>query len=206
MRTYAEMRQVRETDSGTDILIHIPDKHLERMLIEKHIRDAEIRFNDGRHITADQRKKAYATIRDIADWSGYPPEEAKEWLKYLHISNTGDDYFSLSGCSMDTAREFINTILDYAIEEGIPLSDLGIERADDVDHYLYACIKSKKCCVCGRSGEVHHVDRIGMGNDRRKVDDRNYKKMCLCRAHHTMCHDMGQTRFNQMHHVYGIIV
>lgn len=206
MHTYAQMLQVRESGSGTDVLIRIPDKRLKRMLIEKGCRDAEVRFDDGRHISNDQRKKIYATIKDIADWTGYMPEAAKEWLKYLHISRTGDDYFSLSGCSMDTAREFLNTLLEFAIEEGIPLSDPGVERAEDVEKYLYFCIKSKKCCVCGRPGEIHHVDRIGMGGNRRKIDDSNYRKMCLCREHHTLCHNMSQEQFDRMHHVYGIKV
>lgn len=126
-----------------------------------------MRLDDGRHISVAQRKKIYATIRDIADYTGYMPEEEKEWLKYLHISRTGDAYFSLSTCSMDTAREFINTILEYAIEHGIPLSERGVERADD---------------------------------------DSNSRKICLCRTHHTIAHQRGMRAFEQMYHVYGIVI
>ena len=145
-------------------------------------------------------------MNDIASYTGYLPEEQKEWLKYLHISRTGSDYFSLSDCSVDMAREFINTILDYALEEGIPLSDLGVNRTDDIGKYLYFCIKHKKCAVCGKPGEIHHVDAIGMGRDRRKVDDSESRKICLCRTHHTIAHTKGMDRFEQMYHVYGIIV
>ena len=134
------------------------------------------------------------------------PEEEKEWLKYLHISRTGDAYFSLSTCSMDVAREFINTILEYAIEHGIPLSERGVERADDIGRYLYYCVKHKKCAVCGRDGEIHHVDAIGMGRDRRTVDDSSCRKICLCRTHHTIAHQRGMRAFEQMYHVYGIVI
>lgn len=206
MHTIARIRAFREVAEGTEVILLIPHIHLADMIRNKLCRWVEARFDDGRHISAEQRKKAYATIRDISDYTGYLPEEQKEWLKYLYIANTGQDYFSLSDCSMDTAREYINTMLEYAIENGIPLSDLGVNRTDDVGRYLYYCIKAKKCCVCGKPGETHHVDRIGMGADRREVDDSNYKKMCLCREHHTMCHTMGQERFDKMHHVYGIIV
>ena len=58
-----------------------------------------------------ERKKAYATIRDIADYTGYPPEVCKELMKTEHIIRTGDEEFSLSNCSMDTAREFISTLM-----------------------------------------------------------------------------------------------
>lgn len=200
-----EMRKCRDTKEGTNILVTIPGKHLANILVRKGIRKAEIRFDDGRHISAEQRKKAYATIRDIAEYTGFLPEEQKEWLKYLHMVNTGDSYFSLSDCSMDMAREFINTILEYAIQEGIPLSEEAVNRTDDIGRYLYFCLAHKKCAICGRSGEIHHEDAIGMGNDRRKIDDSKHKKICLCRMHHTIAHQKGVEDFKKMYKVYGIV-
>lgn len=206
MYELVDVKSVREAEECTDLMIRIQGKKLKDMFLDKRIKTAEIRFDDGRMISALQRKKAYATIRDISDYTGYLPEQQKEWLKYLHIERTGADYISLSDCTMDEAREFINTILEYAIEEGIPLSDLAINRTDDIGKYLYYCIKHKKCCICGRPGEIHHVDTIGMGNDRRKLDDSDHRKMCLCRNHHTIAHSRGMTAFEKMYHVYGIIV
>ena len=206
MYEHAVLEKYRIDQDGTVLQIKIPDVDLIQYIVEKKARYAEIRIDDGRTITSLQRRKAYATIRDISSWTGYLPEEQKEWLKYLYIERTGNPYFSLSDCSMDTAREFINTILDYALEEGIPLSERGIERTDDIGRYLYSCIKNKKCAVCGRSGEIHHVDAIGMGRDRKTVDDSRYKKICLCREHHTAAHQRGMKAFEQMYHVYGIIV
>ena len=196
----------RENQSGTDLIVHIPNEQLGHLLNRKHIRDAELRLDDGRHISASQRRKAYATIRDIAMYTGYLPEVQKEWLKYEHIMRTGARYISLSECSMDEAKEFINTILEFAIENGIPLSDPAIDRTDDIGTYLYACIKNKKCAVCGKDGEIHHVDTIGMGRDRRTVDDSGYRKICLCRTHHTIAHQRGMQAFEQMYHVYGIVI
>lgn len=206
MYELVDVKSVREAEECTDLMIRIQGKKLKDMFLDKRIKTAEIRFDDGRMISALQRKKAYATIRDISDYTGYLPEQQKEWLKYLHIERTGADYISLSDCTMDEAREFINTILEYAIEEGIPLSDLAINRTDDIGKYLYYCIKHKKCCICGRPGEIHHVDTIGMGNDRRKLDDSDHRKMCLCRNHHTIAHSRGMTAFEKMYHVYGIVV
>lgn len=196
----------RESDSGTEIIIRVPGRKIGDVLADKKIKKAEMRFDDGRIISIEQRKKAYATIRDIADYTGYLPEEQKEWLKYLYIQKTGDDYISLSDCSMDQAREFINVILEYAIESGIQLSEHAINRTDDIGKYLYFCIKHKKCAICGQAGEIHHEDAIGMGNDRKTIDDSNYKKICLCRKHHTIAHQMGVERFTKMYKVYGIIV
>lgn len=60
--------------------------------------------------------------------------------------------------------------------------------------------------MCGRPGEIHHVDAIGAGRDRRYVDDSGYRKICLCREHHTAAHQRGMKAFEQMYHVYGIVV
>lgn len=206
MHALVKINQYREQKDGTDLVVSVPDLKLGDMFQRKKIRNAEIRFDDGRHISAEQRKKAYATIRDISDWTGYLPEEMKEILKYQHMMRTGDAYFSLSNCSMDTAREFINTILEFALENGIPLSDNAIERTDDIGRYLYYCMLHKKCAICGKDGEIHHEDAIGMGNDRTKVDDSSYKKICLCREHHTLAHSLGVIRFREMYKVYGIVV
>lgn len=206
MHALVKINQYRERKDGTDLVVSVPDLKLGDMFQRKKIRNAEIRFDDGRHISAEQIKKAYATIRDISDWTGYLPEEMKEILKYQHMMRTGDAYFSLSNCSMDTAREFINTILEFALENGIPLSDNAIERTDDIGRYLYYCMLHKKCAICGKDGEIHHEDAIGMGNDRTKVDDSSYKKICLCREHHTLAHSLGVIRFREMYKVYGIVV
>ena len=206
MYEHAVLEKYRIDQDGTVLQIKIPDVDLSQYIVEKKAWYAEIRIDDGRTITYLQRRKAYATIRDISSWTGYLPEEQKEWLKYLYIERTGNTYFSLSDCSMDTAREFISIILDYALEEGIPLSERGIERTDDIGRYLYSCIKNKRCAVCGRPGEIHHVDAIGAGRDRRHVDDSGYRKICLCREHHTAAHQRGMKAFEQMYHVYGIVV
>lgn len=206
MHTLVNIEKYRESDKGTELIVCIPNMKLGSDFAKKCIKKAEMRFDDGRNISIEQRKKAYATIRDIADYTGYLPEEQKEWLKYLYIQKTGDDYISLSDCSMDQAREFINVILEYAIESGIQLSEQAINRTDDIGKYLYFCIKHKKCAICGQDGEIHHEDAIGMGNDRKTLDDSNHKKICLCRKHHTIAHQMGVERFTKMYKVYGIIV
>ena len=37
---------------------------------------------------------------------------------------------------MDEAREFINVILEYAIENGVPLTEEGINRTEDIGKYF----------------------------------------------------------------------
>jgi len=200
----AKITGYKPVEEGTYLQIFIPGKNLMEPIEEKRMRNCMVWLDDGRHISAEQRKKAYATINDIAAYTGEVPEVMKEWLKYLYIYRTGAEYFSFSRCSMDTAREFINVILDYALEMGIPLMDFALDRTDDIGHYLYACLKLKKCAICGRPGEVHHVDAIGMGNDRRTLDDSQHRKICLCRKHHIKAHTTGFESFSNKYKAYGI--
>ena len=61
-------------------LIVLPDKDIGRYLDQKHPARVEIRLDDGRSISAEQRKKIFAIIRDIAIWSGDDPESIRQLL------------------------------------------------------------------------------------------------------------------------------
>ena len=89
MYEYADIKAYKPDREGTHLQIFIPDRHLEEAILKKRIKDCMVWLDDGRHISAEQRKKAYATIRDIADFTGYAPEEMKERLKLEHIIRTG---------------------------------------------------------------------------------------------------------------------
>ena len=150
MHALAEIVKSVVKDGDTWLVVRLPKSRLKEEIENKTITNTEMRFDDGRHISNLQRKKAYATIRDIAIELGYLPEEMKEIMKCNYMIETGEPYFSLSDCSMGTARDFITFLMDFVLKEGIQLSDSGIERADDVGKYLYACIKHRKCAVCGK--------------------------------------------------------
>ena len=105
---------------------------------------------------------------------------------------------------MTTAREFINFLMDVCLRNGIILTESGLKRTDDIDAYLIQCIRYKKCCICGRPADVHHVDAIGMGNDRRSYDDSDSEIIALCRGHHVQAHNLGNIRFMERYKVYGI--
>lgn len=188
----------------TRICIDVGGAEAEMMIRKKDIARIGVWLDDGRMISAEQRRKIYASIRDFSAWTGYTPEEAKEVLKYLYVERIGQPYFSLSDCSMDTAGKFINLIMDVCLENGIILSDPLYDRAEDIVYMLRSCLRNRKCSICGRKGEVHHWDAIGMGNDRRHYDDSGNRKICLCREHHTLAHACGREQFTQRYHVYGV--
>lgn len=203
MNYFTDITGYRAAEEGIDLLLHLP-QDIRYLIRRQNIRHAEITLDDGRRISIEQRKKIYATLRDISEYTGDPPEATKEWMKYGYIERTGSDYFSLSNCSMTTAREFINFLMDVCLQNGIILTESGLKRTDDINAYLIQCIRHKRCCICGRPADIHHMDSIGMGNDRRHYDDSEHEIVALCREHHTQAHSLGDARFMERYKVYGI--
>ncbi len=201
---YGELIAAHGVNNGTDITLHIHED-IAGILTRRNVREVQFGFDDGRTISPMQRRKIYAMLRDISDYTGYDPETAKQIFKIQHMERTGEEPFSLSDCSMTTARGYINTLMEYALREGIILTESGLRRTDDIDTYLIQCIRYRRCCICGRPADIHHIDTIGMGNNRREVDDLGKEIIALCRVHHTAAHSMGNARFEEMYKVYGII-
>ena len=202
-RYYCDIRGFRQSGTGSDLLVH-SGQDLRSMIRRQKIRCAEVLLDDGRRISVQQRKKIYATLRDISNYTGYSPEETKEVMKYEYVCQTGNEYFSLSDCSMTTGREFINLLLDRCLREGIILTESGLMRTDDISTYLIQCIRYKRCCICGKPADIHHFDTIGMGTDRRHFDDSAHEIIALCREHHIQAHTLGRSAFMEMYKVYGI--
>lgn len=185
------------------LILTVPEK-MAKLILQRRVRQVEVGVDDGRFISVLQRKKIYAMLRDIAEYTGYTDEAMKEVMKYEHMMRTGCEYFSLSDCSMTDAREFLNTLIEYALKEGVIMTESGLQRTDDIDTYLIQCIRYRKCCICGRPADIHHVDAVGMGQDRRQYDDCHSHIMALCRQHHTISHQRGQQAFMDTYKVYGI--
>ena len=209
MNYYSRIKGVKETEKGTDIIIHIPGEAIKDKILRQKTFDAEIRINDGRTISNEQRKKIFALTKDITDYTGDAPEYLKEWLKYDYCSQSGEDYFSLSNCSIDTARNFITHIIDFVLRENIPLSDLGLNRTEEIDKYLYACIKYRRCVLTGQANaDIHHVtgSRVGMGRNRVTINHAGLELMALNRKWHNKVHQEGEIDIFAAYKIYGIKV
>lgn len=186
------------------LIIRAPYDNAERF-IRREYEEVEIGLRDGRRITPEQRRKAYALMGEISEWSGTEPEEIKEVLKYEFrkkiVRSLEKDLFSLSNCDVTTAREFINYLINFILRNDVPTHVPLVDLADDIDKYVYACLIHKKCAVCGAKAELHHIDQVGMGNDRTKVEHLGRRCLPLCRKHHDEIHTMGCERFLQYHHL-----
>ena len=113
--------------------------------------------------------------------------------------------FSLSDCSVTTAKEFITYLVDFIIANDIPTRVPLIENCDDIQRYIYACTMHRKCAVCGRPADIHHCEgsRIGAGVDRKKAHQLGREVLPLCRVHHTECHS-DEAGFIKKYHLQKV--
>ncbi|MCI5892251.1 MAG: putative HNHc nuclease [Clostridiales bacterium] len=184
----------------------VPDSGVDDMLchIKKlKIQYAELRLNDGRRITSGQRKKIFAIIGDICAWTGDIPEYMRQVLTWYFRSEADVDDFSLSDIDMTTATEFISFLINFCFTHDIPTRDTLLNNCDDIHRYLYMCLYHRKCAVCNDHADVHHIDRVGMGRDRNKINHLGLKAVALCRKHHTEIH-IGEQEFLNKYHIFGI--
>lgn len=178
--------------------------------LKRKYSEVQVGIDDGRRISPDQRRKIYAMIREIADWMGDYPETVKNFFKMDFIVNRLQQMerkmFSLSDCSMTTAREFINFLVDFIIEHGVPCSEPLWKLQDDSGAYVYKCLMKKVCCVCGEPAQLHHCEgsRIGMGGNRDEVSHIGRKCLPLCAEHHELIHMHPEQWFLDTHHLLPV--
>lgn len=167
-----------------------------------------LKFDDSRTISADQRKKIYATFNDIARYTGHLPNEIKELMKYYFIAKNGCKYFSLSDVDMTTAKEFLEYLIEFCIAWNVPCKDSLLDRCPDIARYVYTCLKYKHCAICGGAindvTHLHHVDHVGTRGNRNEISHLGLRALPLCAIHHKEAHDIGQAEFDKKYHIFGI--
>lgn len=175
----------------------------------------EIILWDGRRISPEQRRKCYALLGEIAEYTdgirtAETVDEQKRLLKMefmlRRMEATERRMFSLSDCDMSTAREFITYLIDFIIANDIPTRVPLIDNCDDIAAYMYACTMHRKCAVCGKAADIHHCEgsRIGAGVDRDKVHQLGREVLPLCRVHHTELHATPESEFIAKYHLQKV--
>lgn len=175
-------------------------------LCRREYSNVEVRMVDGRRLSNQQRRMCYALIRSIADWMGDIPSETKELLKLEFVRTElldCMDTFSLSNAPMSLVAAFQSWLVRFIVRNDIPVKKPLLTFVDDIEDYVYACLASKKCAICGQRADLHHIDRIGMGRDRTDVIHEGLEVLPLCRTHHTEAHGMTDSEFFERYHLDG---
>lgn len=189
------------------LMVFVPYGDLEK-IIKRRYDEVQVGLPDGRRISPEQRRKAYALMREIGEFYGYEQSEIKDVMKHdfvaNHLKQLQRELFSLSDCDVTTAKEFISYLIDFILRNDIPTHVPLASLADDIDRYMYSCLMRRKCCICGQRADIHHWTRIGMGANRKTVIHEGMPLEPLCRGHHTECHTMAQEEFDERYHIKPI--
>ncbi len=169
--------------------------------------EIDVRLIDKRSITDQQRKFIFALCNEIAYYTGDDKEYIRLLMQQYNSNLRGIEVESLSTCSMTYANGLIDTIINFCIDREIPFAkELIIENGYTFDEkQTYAMALKRVCVICGQRADIHHVDHIGMGNDRNKISHIGKKALPLCRKHHTECHIKGN-EFYDMYHLTPFMI
>jgi hypothetical protein len=128
-----------------------------------------------------------------------------KWEFILHRMESQErQLFSLSNCDVTTARNFIDYLVWFCVKNDIPMKISPLEYCEDIAKYIYACLVNKKCCICGKPADLHHVQSVGSQGYRDKINHIGLEALPLCREHHTESHTKGQIEFMKQYHLEPI--
>lgn len=180
------------------------------VMLRREYKECNIQLIDSRPLSDKQRRTCYKLLREISNFTGMGMDSTKEYMKLKFLAEdlqvTADHIFSLSSAPMSLVCAFQRFLVDFILDWDIPCSFSLLKFVDDIPSYIYACLVHKKCCICGKSSDLHHVDRVGLGRDREEIVHEGMEVLPLCRIHHNEDHNTGETRFQEMYHIPGGII
>lgn len=166
---------------------------------------------DGRKHSIDQHGKVWALIGEIALWAGYKAHDSSQVNSMLkrdfllqrfdRLSAAAIKEFSMSDVDVSTASLYIDWLVDFILENNIPTKRPVTELCEDVQAAVYSAMMHKRCICCGKKADLHHVDRVGMGNDRREICHIGMRALPLCREHHQEAHQHGDAALMDKYHL-----
>lgn len=187
--------------------------------VRQDMKDAVVFLMDGRQHSIDQHGKVWALIGEIALWAGYMARESKQvnalmksdflQKRFDSLSAAAIKAFSMSDVDVSTASLYIQWLVDFVLENGVPTKRPVTELCEDIQAAVYSAAIHKRCIVCGRKATLHHVDRVGMGNDRREICHIGMRALPLCwgvDGHHNEAHRIGDAALMDKYHLEPIII
>lgn len=177
-------------------------------LNEGHKLEVKVILQDLRKITEQQRKFIFALIGEISHYTGEHKEELRTRLSMANAIYREVEVESLSDASVSYSNDLIEFIILHMIDHEIPFSNKPLLEYDYSFNtkQVYAMALKRICVVCGRRADLHHLDKIGMGNNRNKIDHVGLRVLPLCREHHNEIHMTGDDKFINKYILTPIVV
>lgn len=202
------------TEVSPDGTIKIIAKIDMEAYVKKGYKLVTIYLQDSRTLSDKQRRFCYSLIADIADWMGEHSKSAdrelvKQYLKLKHITEDMEPLaahlFSMSNAPMDVINDFLRFLIDFILQNDIPTKVSLLDYVDEnnYENFIYSCLMNKRCCVCGKPAQLHHIDRVGAGHNRNKIIHIGMEVMPICDSHHKEIDFIGRIFFYEKYHLTG---
>lgn len=172
--------------------------HIETMYGKVSGVPVEYEIPDRRKARPRQRRLFFALLSDIHRWSGEPAEWLKEYFYLQYTIKTAGKEISLANDTVSTvsdATELINLVIDFIFDYQVPVNDGYPLLPRDESYFQFKCIQHRRCLICGRAADINHIDEVGMGRNRNKLDHTKTRLSAFCRVHHTEWHQIGNQTF-----------
>lgn len=206
-RSRAELYE--NEDGSCDVVIHLDQKpnmdHLVTVAGSSTQFFVDFEIADTRKARAAQRRLFFALIGDICDHLVDPLEDFLKERFYTqweskHAGRTislADDTKS----SVSDANDLLDIVIDFMFEMNIEFKEGYKLLTKDESFFLYQCCRHRQCLVCGKHADIHHIDVLGSGLNRNKVDHTKRHVMPLCRVHHNQIERIGAKKFSELYHI-----
>ena len=170
--------------------------------------DVHVSTVDQRYITDQQRRFIFALCGIVEYQSGIDSEYFRATVMTIYNNVYGLKLESLTQYSMTNANQLIDLIITTMIEKQIPIEGDLLKQNEfnfNADHTYLLCLK-RTCVICGKRADLHHVDTVGMGMDRKKISHVGKRMLPLCRVHHNEAHTRGDKTFIERYHLEPTII
>ncbi|NJI03098.1 putative HNHc nuclease [Staphylococcus agnetis] len=198
--------QKNHTGNYTVVVIdvEIPEQAIELLDLNQPI-DVDCTVIDPNSITGKQRRKIFALVKDIEEYTGQPMDYMRHmFIEYVRTYYGYDERISLSDCTRTQANQVIEVILDWVFHNDIPLNYKTSDLLKQDKSFLYWSTVNRDCVICGKPhSDLAHKYAVGRGRDRTKINHYGNQVLALCREHHTEQHKIGMDSFNDKYHLHN---
>ncbi|WP_049438197.1 putative HNHc nuclease [Staphylococcus hominis] len=158
---------------------------------------------DPFRITNKQRRLIFALCNDIEAYTGQPRDYMRELFQDFVTFYYGyDKRISLSDCTRKQAGQVIDAIIQWVFTNHIPIKYKTSDLMKDNKSFLYWATVTRHCVICGaENSDLAHLEAVGRGMNRNKMNHYDKHVLALCRKHHTTQHQMGIESFNKYYHL-----
>ena len=197
-------RYQRDDDGTYSVVatgVELEQRHID-LLENGYSLNADVEVPDHEKITHKQRRTIFLLCEDIELHLGQPKEAMRQDFQFeLEIMN-GYDPISLKNCSKKIARELIEMIIAFMFHHQVPMRLETSMLMKDNKSFLYWATVTRHCVICGaENSDLAHLEAVGRGMNRNKIDHYDKHVLALCRKHHTTQHQMGIESFNKYYHL-----